>query len=200
MDERQEATTFQVVVNNIGVKPAGAIGTLALQESSEVFWQELPITSRQLVEKSYVDDIGLTAKTAEELKLRTKEAGMILHHANMRVKRWTFSGDGQANEVSMGEASAVVPSGDSDVERMLGTIWDPSGDKFQFTVRIDLHPLKNKSRCGPDLTKQELRCSPPKSISRRQYYSVVQSLFDPIGFLSPLLLRDQVTFTDDLGK
>ena len=67
MDERQEAITFQVVVNNIGVKPAGAIASLALQKSSEVFSQDFPITSRQLVEKSYVDDIGLTAKTVEEL-------------------------------------------------------------------------------------------------------------------------------------
>ena len=45
MYERQEAITFQVVVDNIGVEPAGAIATLALKKSSEVFSQKFPVTS-----------------------------------------------------------------------------------------------------------------------------------------------------------
>ena len=61
----KEADTYQVLVNNIGVKPAGAIATLALQNSAEIFSSKYPLTTEQLVKKSYVDDIGLTGKTLE---------------------------------------------------------------------------------------------------------------------------------------
>ena len=118
---------------------------------------------------------------------RTLEADKILKHANMHVKKWTYSGDMQAAEVTLGEASEVVLSSETEAERMLGIIWIPSKDVFKFTVKINLSQLKNKSRVGPDLSREELREHPPKSISRRQYYSVIQSLFDPIGFLSPVL-------------
>ena len=42
-------------------------------------------------------------------------------------------------------------------ERMLGVMWDPVSDTFKFQVRIDLSPIKHKSRLGPDITKEELQ-------------------------------------------
>ena len=33
---------------------------------------------------------------------------------------------------------------------------------------------------------------PPRTITRRQYYSQVQSLFDPIGLLAPVLLKAKI--------
>ena len=41
---------------------------------------------------------------------------------------------------------------------------------------------------GLDLTKEELLTNPPKYITIRQYYSQIQALFNPTGFLSPVLL------------
>ena len=68
LDSSQQPKTYQVIVNNIGVKPAGAIATLALRKSTEVFDTQYPVTARQLREKSYVDDLGLTARNQEDLK------------------------------------------------------------------------------------------------------------------------------------
>ena len=77
----------------------------------------------------------------------------------------------------------------SDGEGMLGIVWDAEKDVFKFLVRINLSPLKNKSRVGPDLSKSELMSNPPEVISRHQYYLQVQSFFDPIGHLAPVLLK-----------
>ena len=71
---------------------------------------------------------------------------------------------------------------------MLGVIWEPVADIFKFTVKINLSPLKNKARTGPDLSKSDLLSHPPAVITRRQYYSQIQSLFDPIGLLAPVML------------
>ena len=189
LDPRSEPETYQVTVNNIGVKPAGAIATLALQKSADIFSEVFPETSIQLKKKSYVDDLGLTGKNAEALIKRTLEADQILNHANMRVKKWVFSGDGVDSIVRVGESPNSLLSESREVECMLGIIWEPHEDVIKFVVRINLTPLKNKSRTGADLTRQELLENPLKSITRRQFYSQVQSLFDPIGLLSPVLLK-----------
>ena len=189
LDPRSEPETYQVTVNNIGVKPAGAIATLALQKSADIFSEVFPETSIQLKKKSYVDDLGLTGKNAEALIKRTLEADQILNHANMRVKKWVFSGDGVDSIVRVGESPNSLLSESREEECMLGIIWEPHEDVIKFVVRINLTPLKNKSRTGADLTRQELLENPLKSITRRQFYSQVQSLFDPIGLLSPVLLK-----------
>ena len=179
--------TYQVTVNNIGVKPAGTIATLCLQKSSDLHRDQYPDTAKQLIDRSYVDDLGITASTRQILMKRTYEADQILKHAGMKVKGWTYSG------VNLGTPGAeetvqVVAHDSTDGERMLGVLWEPVKDVFKFTVKVNLSPLKNKTRLGPDLSKSDLLSHPPKIITRRQYYSQIQSLFDPIGLLAPVLL------------
>ena len=188
LDLETEPVTYQVVVNNIGVKPAGCIATLALYGSADIYKEKYTETSRQLMGNSYVDDVGLTGKDMAEIKRRTKEADEILGHANMRIKKWIYSGE-NTQHVDIGEISGSLPLEDSGIERMLGVMWDPKSDSFRFAVRINLSTLKKKSRIGPDISREELLEKPPKFITRRQYYSQVQSLFDPLGLLSPILLQ-----------
>ena len=187
LDESREPQTFQVVVNNIGVKPAGCIATLALYKSADLFSEKYPVTSIQIKDKSYVDDLGLTGNNRAEIEARTREADEILSHANMKIKRWVYSGD-PLSSVEIGDCSEVLPIEDSGSERMLGLIWEPAEDVFRFQVRINLSNLKKKTRVGPDISKEDLVKNPPSEISRRQFYSQIQSLFDPIGLLSPILL------------
>ena len=118
MESDIEPRTYQVIVNNIGVKPAGAIATVALGKSTEIFSDKYPVTSQQLREKSYVDDIGLTAKSKSALRKRILEADEILGHANMRIKKWVCSGD-SSEKISIGDASESAGFEDSGVERML---------------------------------------------------------------------------------
>ena len=61
MDQSKEPEVYQVVVNNIGVKPAGAIATRAFHMSAEMHEDQFPETARMLKEQSYVDDLALTA-------------------------------------------------------------------------------------------------------------------------------------------
>ena len=63
---------------------------------------------------------------------------------------------------------------------------------MKFHVRNNLTPLRKKSHAEPDLSKEDLLVNPPEYISRRQYYSQVQALFDPTGFLSPVLLQGKI--------
>ena len=70
-----------------------------------------------------------------------------------------FSGDSEA--VSIGDIRECLPLEDVGEERMLGVIWEPKEDVFRFKVRINLSPLKKKSRTGLDLTREDLVSNPP---------------------------------------
>ena len=203
LDTTRDPDTYQVTVNNIGVKPAGVIATLALQKSADTFKEKYAETSRQLKDRSYVDDLGMTAPTMQILKKRTGEADQILKHAAMKVKHWTYSGESRF-QVDSTDAVKVVSHESSEGERMLGVLWEPIKDIFKFTVRINLSPLKNKMRQGPDLSREKLLSCPPTTITRRQYYSQIQSLFDPIGLLAPILLTAKLllrrTWEGDCAK
>ena len=56
----------------------------------------------------------------------------------------------------------------AEVDRVLGIIWNPKKDSFKLSGRINLSPLKKKSRIGPDLTKEELMTNLLASITQRQ--------------------------------
>ena len=192
MDETKKPEIYQVIVNNIGVKPAGSIATTALYRSADAHGEQFPETVRQLKRQSYVDDIGLTDNSKKGLDIKMKEADIVLKHANMKVKGWVCSGDDNRGSMEMGDVTSCLTAEDEDTEKVLGILWCPKKDVFKFRVRINLTPMKKKSRTGPDLTKEDLLSDPPTIVTRRQYYSQVQALFDPIGLLSSLLLQAKI--------
>ena len=128
MDVSKEPQTYQVIANNIGVKPAGCIATLALYKSADMHKDSFPVMSIQLRDNSYVDDLGLTGKAAAELRKRTEEADIILKHAGMKVKRWVYSGD-DVGALQIGDVDNGLPLEEvACVERMLGVVWNPKED------------------------------------------------------------------------
>ena len=60
MEERKTPSTYQVIVNNVWVKLAGAIATTVLYNSCDWFKNNFPLVMVQLKNQSYVDNIGLT--------------------------------------------------------------------------------------------------------------------------------------------
>ena len=68
MDESMELEIYQVIVNNMGVKPAGSIAKEALDKSAALYEEIYPDTAEQLKNGSYVDDLGVVEESDEALK------------------------------------------------------------------------------------------------------------------------------------
>ena len=97
MDEKKVPDTYQVTVNNIGVKPAGAIATTALYKSCDWFEDNFPEVVVQIKHESFVNVIGLTDLDVGGLAEKTQQADKILRHANMKVKKWIVLGESGRN-------------------------------------------------------------------------------------------------------
>ena len=178
----------------MGVQPVGAIVSSALHKSADKFKEKYPKVSKQLKEDSYVDDLQLTStQDKTELRLNTSRADKILVDADMKVKRWIYYGEEDVDVTAkISEIVDKLLSDNEVTEQVLGIEWRPARDVFTFKVHINLSPLKKKSRVGPDITKEELQNSLPEVITCQMYYSTIQALFDPIGFLSPGLLKGKL--------
>lgn len=143
MDNNKLPDTLQVIINNIGVKPAGAISMTALHKNADVFRERFPENVEQLKNQSNIDNIGLTDLDSEKLMGKTQQADKILNHTNMKVKKWIVSEDNQ-DEVEVGSLlNCLIP--EDEIERVLGIIWSPGRDSFEFSVRINLSPPRKKS-------------------------------------------------------
>ena len=57
MELDKDPETYVITAVNIGDKPGGAIATVALRETAEIFKAENPQAAKIIQESTYVDDI-----------------------------------------------------------------------------------------------------------------------------------------------
>ncbi|XP_033111012.1 uncharacterized protein LOC117112065 [Anneissia japonica] len=117
----------------------------------------------------YVDDGPTSRATVEEtIKLVDSavkfcnKAGLLLHKwvSNNREVISSISAELRAKEVQQLKPGDKLPT-----ERVLGVLWCVETDSFYFKMDLDEH-----------------------SVSRRGILAMVCSVYDPLGFLAPVML------------
>ena len=182
MKTDEEPQTYAVAVNNFGVKPANCIATCALHQSADVFKEVYPVESEELKIQTYVDDEMVADKDMESLVQKTQRLDEITDHANMPNKGWLFSGQ----ENPHAEENGVSIGGEDGSEKVLGLLWHASVDMFGFRVVLK---LKSGSAVIEVSSVDDFdRVVLSLVLTRRLLLCNVHRIFDPVGFLCPLLL------------
>ena len=101
-----------------------------------------PVESREIKYQTYIDDELTAAVNKDEAMLKTRRMDEICDHAGMPNKGWLFSGDESTSSVSIGGEVDELE------ERVLGLLWVPKPDTFNFRV-----VLKLKLGCGAEETE-----------------------------------------------
>ena len=119
----------------------------------------------------YVDD-GLTSldSEAEAIQL-VREARDLCNTGKLCLHKFITNNKRVLDTIpkqerAEGAADLDMALGEHKMERALGVQWCISSDKFQFKVKIKEHPF-----------------------TRRGVLSTVASIFDPLGFVAPLILK-----------
>ena len=91
--------------------------------------------------------------------------------------------------MEVGDLRDTLPMEEKELQRLLGILWDTKSNSLCFKVKINLSPPKKKFHAGP-LSQGE---NSQRALRGRLHavsttYLQVQSLFDPIGLLAPVLL------------
>ena len=171
-DTTQPAIEYQMVVHLFGATSSPGCANFALlkaaEDNEELFDRKAANTMRR---NFYVDDcLKSVDEEVEAVELYKDLRGMCAN-GGFNLTKWMSNSRYVMDAIPQPEWSSGAKNLDLDqedlpIERVLGIQWCAESDKFEF--RIDRKQNKD---------------------TRRGILSVVSSIYDPLGFLAPFVLR-----------
>nr|XP_034339039.1 uncharacterized protein LOC117693077 [Crassostrea gigas] len=184
-DPEKELVEYRMRVHVFGNSPSPAVATYGLrkaaQSGEEVYGFDVV---NFVIRNFYVDDgvVSLpTASDAIDLMKRTQES--LMEEGNLRLHKIASNSQDVMNAFSEDDKASHLKDIDLGVseapmQRSLGLYWNLQSDSFTYRTSLGEKPF-----------------------SKRGILSVVNSLYDPLGFIAPvvilgkLLLRDLMAST-----
>ncbi|XP_055837216.1 uncharacterized protein LOC129905699 [Episyrphus balteatus] len=168
-DVNQEPIDYRLLTLTYGTAPASFIATRVLKQIGIDGSTKYPQASNSLKFHFYVDDYNEGFYSVEDAVQTKNDLCKILRESGMELRKWasnssTFLSTFEAESL---EISSDLPMGDSSV-KLLGLVWDTEADIFKFSLQL------------PSLRSQ---------ISKREVLSDIARIFDPLGLLSPTIIK-----------
>ena len=170
-DLNKEPTKYRMTVHLFGAGSSPGCCNFALKKTADDHEQEFGFESAEFLRKDFYVDDGLksvpSTSDAKELICKTKEmcrrGGFNLHKftSNTREVIEAIPVEDQAKGIK----ELNIEKDELPMERALGVGWCFESDAFKFRIVMQDRPL-----------------------TRRGILSMVSSVYDPLGFLAPLLL------------
>ena len=168
-DVKGAVKEFQLTVHPFGAKSSPFCASFALQQCVQLYQGEHNQRISQVIRNNfYVDDCLVCSDSEAELLELRKGLCDLLKSAGFHLTKWMSNSKTVLSGIPPGEyAKPIVNLNFQDLptERTLGLLWDANTDCFKFDVHL-----------------------PDRPVTRRGILSCISSLYDPLGFVSPILL------------
>lgn len=167
-----EIIDYRMTVHVFGNSPSPAVAIYGLQRTAELGEAEYGTDAKEFVLRNFYVDDGLTSVSSEEaaIDLLKRTQGMLAA-ANMKLHKMAsnsatvmeaFPPEDRAKELK----DLDVCADSLPLQRSLGVSWNLKMDCFTFRVSREVKPF-----------------------TRRGTLSTVNSLYDPLGFVSPVTMQ-----------
>ena len=189
MEQNKKPDIYKLMTVSFGDKPAGTIASLALRKTAELSAPQFPTAAATISENSYVDDILSSFDDEEEANAVTAEIDLVLSKGSFVIKEWITSSSAPsvtssaAKQIFAGSADAA-----SEVSKVLGVVWNPQKDTFEYNVKVNFSQKSRKIRSEPNLTADNLLENFPRVLTQRIILSQLNSFYDPIGLAAPFIV------------
>ncbi|GFW04537.1 integrase catalytic domain-containing protein [Trichonephila clavipes] len=165
-----EILTYRLKTVTYGLSNAPFLAIRTLQQLAKDEKSRFPLASETLLYDTYMDDIVSGApdlETAQQLQSQLKDA---LQSCGMNLHKWSSNSPELLNSSL---SSDVEHSFSTDIDlsvKTLGISWKPFEDCFVFKVSVSAKHIYTK----------------------REVLSVIAKLYDPLGFLGPVIAKAKV--------
>ncbi|XP_072931477.1 uncharacterized protein [Epargyreus clarus] len=135
-----------------------------------------PEAASAIIEKHYVDDYLDSFRSLEEAIRITSSVRDIHRRACFELKQWKSNTPALLRALGEQESSQDIElyKAGEQLERVLGIVWKPDTDELTFNL---------------NLTRVPRELIDGKTPTKREALRIVMSLFDPLGFASPVTIR-----------
>ena len=166
----KEPLVCQMLVHLFGATSSPSCANFSLRQTAiELGHRYKPIITSVIKHNFYVDDCLVSLSSVEETIYVYKHLTELLAQRGFRLTKWLTNHEGVLNQIPDSERSAKAKQyllGTPTDDRVLGVQWQVNEDQFTFEVKV-----------------------PTKPCTRRGILSTVASIYDPLGFVAPILLE-----------
>ena len=173
-DLSRDSETFRMTVHLFGATSSPSCASFCLKQSANLFDGSCSEATKTAIDKAfYVDDCLLSVDSVEEGKaVMVEEMRRVLSSCGFHLTKWLSNKEEVLHSVPeedrLSAQSSLRLKGNIE-ERVLGVCWNVSSDQFQIKVNI-----------------------PEKPCTKRGISSMSHSLFDPLGFVAPVLIEVKI--------
>ncbi|XP_013416153.1 uncharacterized protein LOC106177802 [Lingula anatina] len=174
-DPEGKVEEYRMKVHIFGNSPSPAVATFGLRKTAQEGQQKYGKDARQFVENDFYCDDGLlavpTVDKAIDILKQTKDmlavSNLRLHKiaSNFREVVEAFPASERAAEI----CDLNLDLDEAPLQRSLGILWNLQRDTFTFQVTLDEKPF-----------------------TKRGVLSAINSIYDPLGFVQPVVIGGKV--------
>ncbi len=170
METDREPDVYVKTVLTFGDRPSPTMATVAMHKTAELKEAIKPKAAEAIKKNTYMDDVCDSQPSAAEAKALIDDIDDVLDKGGFQIKEWIsnakLTNTNPRDEVVLGENE------ESNVQKVLGTVWNPNEDQFSFAVKIEI----------PEASPNEKSMSRiPCKLTKRIILSKLSGIFDPIG-------------------
>ena len=169
-DFTRQPLTYCLTVHLFGGTWCPSASTYALRQSIQHFGQNHSKEAKDAIENNfYIDDYLKTFGSAEEAIQVSKEVEDLLHKGGFKVTKWLSNNKDVLQkwpEEERAPKTKEMKFDDSVCERALGVYWNIENDTLSFKV-----------------------ANLEKPLTKRGILSMTSSIFDPLGYISPVIIQ-----------
>lgn len=165
--------TYQLTTVTYGTTPASFLATQCLVSLAEEERHTFPQAARAILHDFYMDDLMTGADTIEECAKLQREINFIMDSGKLPLRKWCSNSLSIMKLIGKREHDPLfsLEIGDQETVKSLGLEWKPLVDQFFFTIST--------------VTRK-------KRLTKRMLLSDLNKIFDPLGLLTPVLVKGKI--------
>lgn len=176
-NEGEEPKTYKMSSMVFGATCSPTSAQFVRNKIAEASAAQYPAAAAAIRHNCYMDDYLDATDSIEEAVSLARDVTEVLRRGEMHLANWASNSPEVLDHIAP-HLRAIEPvqiiGPDTTTERVLGITWEPASDKFIFKFI--------------NLPEPEADCRPTK----RELLSQIMQIFDPVGFLSCLMIRSKI--------
>ena len=178
-DLNKEPEEYQMLVYIFGATSSPSCSCYALLQTAEDNKNDFDVEVIDTVRRNfYVDDCLKSEPTIQSAIRHVSDLRILLSKGGFHLTKWSSNDRSVLKNIPVHDRAKEVKTLDLEqdklpIERVLGMQWCAESDQFKFKLMIKYRPP-----------------------TRRGILSVVASIYDPLGFLAPIILPAKILLQD----
>lgn len=170
---------YVLLTVTFGMKSSPYLANKCMLTLADIYKDEFPLASRATILERYIDDFMSGADTIETLFQLYEQLKTMLSTAKFELAKWKTNCPQMLERINenLSTDDELLHLNDEEMS-ILGLKWQPNNDCFVYIIEV----LCNN-----------------RQITKRTISSIVARIYDPCGFLAPIVIRAK-SFIQELWK